>query len=137
VYLTHNHHHGRIVDEIVYGRLPVSRLGEEVMLNEEQFSRHYYYERLEFSILTDKWSRKRRTARQVMNKTLQQARRDGIWKPAENFAFLNPFVVYEQKITMPLSPNYTLGFLYDVGVLSVIEASNKEIIGRDVYLTLR
>jgi hypothetical protein len=78
VYLTHNHHQGRIARETVCGRLPVDRLGSELMLNADAFTRRYHYEMLIFSILTDKWSRKRRTARQVMNKTLQQARRDEI-----------------------------------------------------------
>ena len=120
------------------------------MLTSNQFDPRYYYdERLDFSILTDKWSRKRRTARQVMNKTLQQARRDGIWTPACYYRYLCPTSLLSNRPAVlndsPLEPRLialidSLSIIcqHDVGVLSVIEdRKEREIIRRDVYLTLR
>ena len=105
------------------------------MLAEDQFRQRDRHEMLNFSILTDKWSRKRRTPHHVMNKTLQQARMDGIWEPALVHTYHSPFSKLEE--TRLLSPKYSSECQHDVGVLSVIEDNNKGIIGRDVYVTLR
>jgi hypothetical protein len=88
VFLTHNHFTGEKLEGHFQGLLPTYEDGRPVQLSSSATYGHYNPSIfIQLDPISEIWKFKEITAYHVLLKTLQQARLEGIWKPAFSYLY--------------------------------------------------
>lgn len=124
VFLTHNHFPGEKKQGRLQGILPVYKNGRPVELSPEVIDAcGHPDEVIRLDPISDPWYSKGITAYLVMLKTLQQARMEGIWKPAMSYLYKWGDTVYMTD----RGSRTNMGHALDVGVLALAEFQDRQL----------
>ena len=124
VFLTHNHFPGEKKQGRLQGILPVYKNGRPVQLSPEVIDDcGHPDEVIRLDPISDPWYSKGITAYLVMLKTLQQARMEGIWKPALSYVYKWGDTVYMTDRGSRTNMSHAL----DVGVFTLAEFQDRQL----------